>query len=84
MVACMNHLAGIGGGRRREGEGEGEVGENGANDGSVPLLSLRELEEVGFYNPLRAIGVTPHRVLLSCDEPVLRWEEGLFVAVRAS
>jgi N-acetylglucosamine-6-phosphate deacetylase len=82
MVACMNHLAGIGGGRRRE--GEGEVGENGANGSVLPLLSLRELEEVGFYNPLRAIGVTPHRVLLSCDEPVLRWEEGLFVAVRAS
>ncbi len=44
MVHCVNHLAGLAGSRRPERAGE-------------LLLSEAELEEVSFYNPLRAIGV---------------------------
>ena len=41
MLHCMNHLASI----RQHGTAAGW------------LLSRQELEQVGFYNPLRAIGV---------------------------
>ena len=44
MVHCVNYLAGLAGSRRPENAGK-------------RLLSEAELEDVSFYNPLRAIGM---------------------------
>ena len=48
MLACVNHLASL---------------PFSSRPGAPPGLELRDLEEVAFFNPLRALGEDPHAVL---------------------
>ena len=48
LLACVNHLASL---------------PFSSRPGAPPGLELRDLEEVAFFNPLRALGEDPHAVL---------------------
>ena len=83
MLACMNHLAAMRvshGGRGTRRPREGKQKEDGDGDGMLLLLSLREMEDVGFNNPLRVIGLDPRDVLRSFGgDSALAFECGQFV-----